>query len=171
MPVPAGPSTCTSAACAPSWGPTRSRRHRSSRCGGSAIGWCATGQSYRHEPYVACRELHEIVPSGLPVVVLVAEGCRGAALLAAGGGVVDYVVKPFEPVELRARIQAALRTKSALDHLHTLVWTDDRTGVGNHRYLDALATAMLALAARHDHQVSCLMMDLDHFKQVNDTYG
>jgi two-component system cell cycle response regulator len=109
----------------------------------------------------------------LPVIFLTAR--VGPEDLAVGLdlGAHDYLRKPCDPVELQARVagalrlaaqEQALRRRSAeLDELST---TDQLTGIGNRRRLDAL-TAVLGPSAG----VGVVLLDVDHFKAVNDTEG
>lgn len=55
--------------------------------------------------------------------------------------------------------------------LHDAAYTDVLTGVGNRRYLERRLREEFAQAIRHRRQLCVLMLDIDHFKQVNDTYG
>jgi diguanylate cyclase (GGDEF)-like protein len=70
-----------------------------------------------------------------------------------------------------ARVRAALRTKAVHDGLADRAARDGLTGLFNRRELDARAEQAVALAQRHRRPLSCLLLDIDHFKQVNDTYG
>jgi two-component system, cell cycle response regulator len=86
-------------------------------------------------------------------------------------GAVDYVVKPFEAPELRARVRAALRTQRYLGLLAREARIDGLTGLGNRRYLqDALDRAM-ASARRRSRGFCLVMVDVDHFKRLNDRFG
>ncbi len=86
-------------------------------------------------------------------------------------GAVDYVTKPFDAVELKARVRAALRTKRYHDLLVTKAQIDALTGLWNRGRFNDQLTAELAVLERHNHPVSLLMIDIDHFKPVNDIYG
>ncbi|MBB3190613.1 diguanylate cyclase [Halomonas cerina] len=86
-------------------------------------------------------------------------------------GAVDYVTKPFDAIELKARVRAALRTKRYQDLLATKARIDALTGLWNRGYLtDQLAVEVSALI-RHGSPVALIMVDIDHFKRINDTHG
>lgn len=55
--------------------------------------------------------------------------------------------------------------------LEELVITDPLTGLHNRRYLDTVLPREFEQAKRHDNDLACLMLDLDHFKRINDTFG
>jgi len=86
-------------------------------------------------------------------------------------GAIDYVTKPFDAVELRARVRAALRTKHYYDLLARKAQLDAVTGLWNRAYFDSRMASAIADADRHDHPLSVMMVDIDHFKTFNDTYG
>ena len=86
-------------------------------------------------------------------------------------GAVDYVTKPFDAFELRARVRAALRTKHLQDLLIEHAHVDPLTGLPNRRALMERLQAEWARMSRHGGSLAVIMADLDHFKQINDTYG
>jgi diguanylate cyclase (GGDEF)-like protein len=86
-------------------------------------------------------------------------------------GAADYVTKPFDPAELRARVRAALRTAYLMDLLSRKAMIDGLTGLWNRSYLDTRLTAEIALGQRTKRTVSCVMLDVDHFKSINDRFG
>ncbi len=61
--------------------------------------------------------------------------------------------------------------KSLLEQLYSTSVTDALTGARNREYLDSLLVTELSYAQRHQHDLSLVLFDLDHFKKVNDTYG
>ncbi len=81
------------------------------------------------------------------------------------------MTKPFNPAELRARVRAALRMKRAQDLLTRKAQIDMLTGLRNRAYLDERLAAEIALATRSGRPLSLVMIDLDHFKLLNDGYG
>lgn len=86
-------------------------------------------------------------------------------------GAVDYVTKPFDGIELKARVRAALRTKRYHDMLSNKAQIDALTGLWNRRYLDTHLSAELSALRQRKGALSLLMLDIDHFKHINDTYG
>ncbi len=86
-------------------------------------------------------------------------------------GGVDYVGKPFDAFELRARVRAALRTKHLQDLLIDHAHIDPLTGLPNRRALMERLQQEWARIERHGGQMSFIMADLDHFKGVNDRFG
>lgn len=93
-------------------------------------------------------------------------------------GAHDYLRKPFEANELMARVSAALRTKWLQDELRTRNAELDRvsridmlTNIYNRRHLDEHLRRVISAARRHDRTVGVLIVDIDHFKEVNDERG
>lgn len=92
-------------------------------------------------------------------------------------GADDYIVKPFDVLELLARVRSQLRIKDlndslkkANDRLKELVDIDDLTGLFNMRSLYKRLDFELDRARRYNRSVAVIMMDLDHFKRVNDQH-
>ncbi|MGD1054148.1 MAG: diguanylate cyclase [Candidatus Dormibacteria bacterium] len=93
-------------------------------------------------------------------------------------GAHDYLRKPFEANELMARVSAALRTKWLQDELRARNAELDRvsridmlTNIYNRRHLDEHLRSVISSARRHDRSVGVLLVDIDHFKDVNDEHG
>ena len=93
-------------------------------------------------------------------------------------GAHDYLRKPFEANELMARVSAALRTKWLQDELRARNAELDRvsridmlTNIYNRRHLDEHLRRVISAARRHDRTVGVLIVDIDHFKEVNDERG
>jgi len=101
-----------------------------------------------------------------------------AAMESLDAGADDYVVKPFDPVALLARVRARLRTKDLYDDLSAankklqeLVEIDDLTGLFNMRSTFSRLSQELERARRYQRQVAVVMMDMDYFKSVNDGHN
>ncbi|MCW2780158.1 MAG: Two component response regulator receiver modulated diguanylate cyclase [Marmoricola sp.] len=106
--------------------------------------------------------------STLPVLFLTASTDPAAvdAIFAAGAD--DYVSKPLVASEVRARIRNRL-DRVAL--YRALADTDPLTGLVNRRRLEIDFDRLSALASRHQQPLSLALLDIDHFKRVNDTHG
>jgi len=86
-------------------------------------------------------------------------------------GAVDYITRPFDLNEARARIRSALRLHEALQMLSQRAQIDGLTGLWNRAHFDQRWDEAVAHAVRHGRPLSLAMLDADHFKRVNDTYG
>jgi diguanylate cyclase (GGDEF)-like protein len=86
-------------------------------------------------------------------------------------GAVDFVQKPFEMAELKARVRTALRMQSLLRILAQSAQIDGLTALWNRAYFDQRLAAETSEARRHGRSLSLIMCDIDHFKSVNDRYG
>jgi two-component system cell cycle response regulator len=93
-------------------------------------------------------------------------------------GVSDFLVRPVDRTELLARVRTQVRRKRFTDRLRDsvhasleLAVTDALTGLHNRRYLDSHLSALFDDAGARERQISVLLLDIDRFKSVNDTYG
>ena len=93
-------------------------------------------------------------------------------------GAHDYLRKPCEPTELLARVQAAARVKRLQDELRQrnedldrISRTDALTGLRNRRHVEEYLAKLTSLARRNLEPIAVLVIDIDHFKSVNDEHG
>ncbi len=93
-------------------------------------------------------------------------------------GAHDFQSKPARAGELRARIAVGRRLiethdrlQQSLDQMEKLAATDPLTGIANRRHFFTRAASELKRAQRYHHDTSVLLIDVDGFKQVNDSYG
>jgi diguanylate cyclase (GGDEF)-like protein len=122
--------------------------------------------------FEVCRRLKERAETRtIPVIFLTGQSDTEAKVRGLDLGAVDYVIKPFDEVELRARVRAALRTKRLQDLLQQQSFLDGLTGLWNRGYLDHRLEGELNIARRYERRLSLLLGDIDHFKRVNDTFG
>jgi two-component system cell cycle response regulator len=114
----------------------------------------------------------------LPVVFLTGRVEGGDVVEALRLGAQDYLLKPPQTSELLARVSAAVQVSSLraelrrrTDELDRASRTDHLTGLHNRRHLDEQYQQLLSSARRHGVPLTVLIVDVDHFKRVNDTYG
>ena len=86
-------------------------------------------------------------------------------------GAFDYIKKPLDEIEVIARVQSALRFKRNQDSLKELSMKDSLTGLYNHGLILELLDNELSKQERETKDISFVMLDIDHFKKVNDQYG
>ncbi len=115
---------------------------------------------------------------GLPIIMLTGKMDFNSKIRGLEQGASDYLTKPFDAGELVARVKVQLKIKSLQDELKTaneqlkrLTNIDHLTGLFNRRYLAEVLEAEFFRARRNRESLSLVMVDIDFFKQVNDTYG
>ncbi|MFP4535745.1 MAG: diguanylate cyclase [Spirochaetaceae bacterium] len=105
---------------------------------------------------------------GIPIIFLSQEQERAKQLRAIESGGDDFLTKPVDPHRLAHLVRTrAGRTRS----MRRLMERDSLTGLLNHSYLLEVLEREMQRAARIDGALSFAMIDIDHFKSVNDTYG
>ncbi len=114
----------------------------------------------------------------VPILVMVDDGNTKLLVRALEMGVNDYVVRPVDRMEFLARVKTQLKRKRYADKLWEnfhlsmqLATTDAVTGLYNRHYLTSHLETRLQAAQSSGKPLSVLMMDIDHFKKVNDTHG
>jgi two-component system cell cycle response regulator len=86
-------------------------------------------------------------------------------------GAVDFITKPFDIVELKARLRSALRVQHLIQMLAQRAQIDGLTGLWNRAYFDRRLNDEFSEAVRHGRPLSLMIVDIDNFKQTNDQYG
>ena len=114
----------------------------------------------------------------LPLLLLADSDDRAKILRGLDLGVNDYLTRPVDRNELLARVATQLRRKRYTDSLRDNVLAsiemavvDPLTGLNNRRYLETHLASMVDVAAARGRSCSLMILDIDHFKVVNDTYG
>ncbi len=107
----------------------------------------------------------------IPVIMLTASDASEDKVLGFELGAVDYITKPFDTAELKARVRSTLRTQHLVHILEQKAQVDALTGLWNRAHLDQSLHACVETATRYDQPLTLTMCDIDHFKQINDTFG
>src|SRR6187549_1990785 len=121
----------------------------------------------------------------IPIIMLTVRTALADRVEGLNIGADDYLAKPFQDEELEARIFAALRVKAAhaelrernqqlesmLHSVEALASTDPLTGLFNRRRFADVLKREFAVTKRYRNTLSCLIVDIDHFKQINDRFG
>jgi len=107
----------------------------------------------------------------IPVIFLASSALTHEKARGIDMGAVDFVSKPFDAVELLARVNSALRTKALLDLLEQRAHLDGLTELGNRFALQDTLPREFADHRDRGAPLSLLIADLDHFKKVNDQFG
>ncbi|WP_297508760.1 PleD family two-component system response regulator [uncultured Caulobacter sp.] len=114
----------------------------------------------------------------LPVLAMVDPDDRARMVKALEIGVNDILPRPVDPQELAARVKTQIQRKRYTDYLRNnldnsleLAVTDQLTGLHNRRYMSGQLDALVKRAALGGEPVSALLIDIDFFKKINDTFG
>lgn len=119
--------------------------------------------------YEVCKRLKEKEQTkDIPVIFITAKDDEQSIQRAYEEGAIDYITKPFKPLELLARVNTQLRVKELISHLDYISSYDQMSGVYNRRKFFELAQKKF-LQNRSD--LYAVMIDIDKFKSINDTYG
>ena len=150
--------------------------------------------------FEVCKELKSCQETlGIPIIFLTARTDTEDIINGFHHGAVDFVTKPFNTTELKARVRTHIELKRSRDlivemnkrllseieekermakdrerlvkELEKMAITDSMTALYNHRHSIELLKKEIAEAKRYSQPLSLLMLDIDHFKSVNDTYG
>jgi len=136
--------------------------------------------------YEVCRWLKiEETTKGIPVIMLTMKKELSDKISGLQIGADDFLPKPYNELELNARIYALLRTKGLqdelrlknrqleelLDKVNYMAITDVLTGLYNRRRFHDVLSTEYERAKRYAVPFSLVMLDIDYFKKVNDTYG
>ncbi|HRE43532.1 MAG TPA: PleD family two-component system response regulator [Terricaulis sp.] len=114
----------------------------------------------------------------LPILAVVDADDRARALRALELGAHDIITRPLDEDELIARARTLMRRKrymdalrARLDHSLELAITDQLTGLYNRRFMAAQLGPLIQRAQCGGDPVSLMIVDIDHFKRINDTHG
>ena len=110
--------------------------------------------------------------SDIPIIFITSKDTGRDVERGFEAGGVDYIKKPYNEIELRARIRSALLKKRQEIELREKTITDPLTGLYNRRHFFDLLNRSIEHARRNpENRFSVAMLDIDHFKAINDTLG
>jgi len=107
----------------------------------------------------------------IPVIFVTGVGDASNEVRGFSLGAVDYINKPFNELVVKVRVMHQIKITNLIREIQSLSVTDVLTGVGNRRFLNAQLGHEWERAKRQQTPISILILDIDHFKQFNDTYG
>jgi two-component system cell cycle response regulator len=114
----------------------------------------------------------------IPVLILVDGHQTDRLIRGLDMGVNDYLVRPVDHNELEARVKSQIRRWRHTQQLRNnvkqsieMAVTDSLTGLNNRRYMESHLTTLVQSAGNRGKALTLLALDIDHFKQINDTYG
>ncbi|MCK4887570.1 MAG: diguanylate cyclase, partial [Planctomycetes bacterium] len=109
--------------------------------------------------------------SSIPVIFISAKSQTSDKIEGLEIGGVDYITKPFDMGELKARVSNTLKTLELEEKILSLANTDELTGLPNRRRFFDILERELHYVKIKNKPLAVAMIDIDHFKNVNDTYG
>ena len=126
-----------------------------------------------------CAQVRSAEPTRhLPILAVLDPAERARLLKALEIGVNDILTRPIDPEELAARVRTQVRRKRYTDFLREkldqsleMAVTDPLTGLHNRRYMTGQLQALVQRANHGGDPVAVLLLDIDHFKSVNDHFG
>lgn len=122
--------------------------------------------------FEACKLLKENEEvKDIPVIMVTAKTEGADIKRALKYGAFDYIRKPIDEIEVIARIQSALRLKRNQEQLKKMAMLDSLTNLYNHALIIELLEKELAKQQRKNGNIAFVMLDIDHFKTINDMYG
>ncbi|MCX8045223.1 MAG: diguanylate cyclase [Desulfobacterota bacterium] len=129
--------------------------------------------------YEVCKRIKEDAEiADIPVIIVTSKTETFDRIHGLEIGAADYVMKPFDQGELLARIATQVKLKNLYDELQEknrileeMTRKDGLTDLFNRRYFQERIAEEFSRARRYDFPMSFIMFDIDHFKEINDSYG
>jgi diguanylate cyclase (GGDEF)-like protein len=122
--------------------------------------------------FETCKLLKEDAETrDIPVIFLTGHDNVQVEERALDAGAVDFIKKPISPKILHRRVRNVLRLQDANRRLEVLARTDPLTGANNRRHFMETGNAEVQRMQRYNSSFTVMMLDIDHFKSVNDNYG
>lgn len=122
--------------------------------------------------YEVCRQLKmNSLTQNIPVIFVTANDHEEDEEKGLKLGAVDYITKPIRPSIVSARVNTHITLKQQRDQLLSMASHDQLTGLYNRHFLFLNAKKKISRSIRHKTPMSLVMMDIDHFKKINDLHG
>jgi diguanylate cyclase (GGDEF)-like protein len=122
--------------------------------------------------FEVCRRLKsDPATAGIAVIFVTVRSKPEDEALGLDLGAVDYITKPFIPAIIRTRVRTHLALQRKIALLETLAFLDGLTEVPNRRNFDQTLARAWRQGRRDQEPLSLALIDIDHFKSVNDRYG
>ena len=129
--------------------------------------------------FETCKKLKSLSETkDIPIIFLTAKVETEDIIEGFKAGAVDYITKPFNSYELKARVKTHIELKISKDLLQQknvilkkLSITDGLTGLFNHRHITDTLSRLVEENIRYKQPLSIAMLDIDNFKKINDEYG
>ncbi|MBF0550484.1 MAG: PleD family two-component system response regulator [Deltaproteobacteria bacterium] len=122
--------------------------------------------------YAVCQRLKaDPTTQNIPVIFITSKDSEEDQVKGFKAGAVDYIMKPFSPVVVEARVQTHVELKIQREFLKELSFRDGLTGIANRRRFNDYLRTVWDFAVREASPMSLILIDLDHFKNYNDNYG
>lgn len=122
--------------------------------------------------YDLCRRLKsDPKTADIPIIFLTGKDSSADEEHGLSLGAVDYITKPIRPLIVKARIKTHVTLKRQYDLLRAMATRDALTGLHNRHYLSDALKEKISYAMHHRLPLSLMIIDIDHFKRINDTYG
>jgi len=122
--------------------------------------------------FEACKRLKaDSRTSAIPIIFVSAKDQACDKIHGLELGAIDYIVKPFDPGELKSRIAVVLRMITLQEKLLSRANTDGLTGLANRRHFFKILDREILQAEIQHNSLALIMLDIDNFKDINDNYG
>jgi diguanylate cyclase (GGDEF)-like protein len=122
--------------------------------------------------YEVCRRLKgNELTAPIPIVFVTAQDNPAEEARALDEGAADFISKPFHEKVVKARVRTQMTLKLQAEKLRALATTDALTRTANRRQFDTALAVQWAQCMRSRAPLAVIMVDIDHFKRYNDTYG
>jgi diguanylate cyclase (GGDEF)-like protein len=118
-----------------------------------------------------CRKIRSTPGTHAYLVLLSARSNQEDLIAGLESGADDFIRKPFDAAELRARLNIGRRILDLEQSLRAQAIRDPLTGLYNRRYMEETLHREISRAIRKGTDLGVILVDIDHFKQINDTYG